>query len=168
MPDEWGSSDADIDNLLRPTLQDQRRTGERPWRVESQVYVGFFGGPLAIGAIAFLNSERLGVPGNGRVRIAAITATVLLLGLVAVYAIVDAGILTAEDGVGGLRLVNGIGGVVAYPFLARVQRSADRVFRFQHEDEDYASLWGPGFVAAFLGAIGGVLLASLALDLAQS
>jgi hypothetical protein len=80
--DEWRSSSADLDKLLRPTLQDQRRTGARPWRVESQVYVGFFGGPLAIGAIAFLNSHRLGVPGNGRARISAITAIVLLLGLV--------------------------------------------------------------------------------------
>jgi hypothetical protein len=64
--------------------------------------------------------------------------------------------------------MNGIAGVVAYPFIARVQRSADRVFRLQHEDEDYASLWGPGFVAGFLGALGGVALASLALELAQS
>jgi len=46
---------ADLDDLLTPTLTGQRepqREGGLPWRLGSQVYVAFFGGVLAVTAIA--------------------------------------------------------------------------------------------------------------------
>ena len=41
------------EELLRPVLAGHQRTGYKPWRLQSQIYVGFFGGALAVGAIAF-------------------------------------------------------------------------------------------------------------------
>ena len=56
------------DELFAPTLSQTARTelppGEKPWRLNSQFYVAFFGGPLAAGTIGYLNGKRLGVPGR--------------------------------------------------------------------------------------------------------
>jgi hypothetical protein len=59
------SPERDAD-LFSPSLTRSVRrdlpAGSRPWRLASQFYVAFFGGPLAAGAIGLLNGKRLGLP----------------------------------------------------------------------------------------------------------
>jgi hypothetical protein len=44
------------DPLLQPSLQDREPDyGDPPWRLESQVWVAFFGGVEALTIIAWLN-----------------------------------------------------------------------------------------------------------------
>jgi len=130
----------DREELLRPALADheQHPAGEKPWRLGSQVYVGFFGGAFAIGAVAFLNARRLGMPVRARVAIVAIA----LVAEGALFAVV---ILTETDEV---RLVSIAAGLVAFGGAYLLQRSPDRVYHFHyHGDDEYASLFGPGLVA---------------------
>ena len=55
------------DDLFSPSLRDRAAipAGARPWRLSSQFYVAFFGGPLAAAAIGVVNGRRLGL-GTGR------------------------------------------------------------------------------------------------------
>jgi hypothetical protein len=138
------------DPLLSPTLQDgQQDDGARepPWRLQSQFWVAFFGGPLAASAIAFFNCRRLRVPSESRRWIFVIAAAALgAAGLLAF-------VLVAADVGSGARLANQAAGVLAFIPLHRLQKSADRVYLFygdQDEDDAYESLWGPGLAAVFL------------------
>ena len=77
-------------SLFEPTVQDHapRRLEaerDRPWRLQSQGYVAFFGGPLAITAIAMISSSKLGLPRPERLKIlaAGIAGFVIALALAA-------------------------------------------------------------------------------------
>ena len=137
-------------NLLEPALRgvsrSRRDEGDQPWRLGSQLYVGFFGGPLAVAAIAWINSDRLGMPARRRL-------LTLVVGLAAFLAMLVAAVAT-EQGIGGSqRLVLSLAGVASFGILFLLQRSPDRVYHaFAEGDEDqmYDSLWGPG-LAATLG-----------------
>jgi hypothetical protein len=139
-------------DLLQPVLvgRERKPAGYQPWRLPSQIYVGFFGGALAVGAIAFANAVMLGMPIRARVAI------------VAVALAVEAALLTAvsltEPGV--VRIGNVVAGLVAYGGVFLIQRSADRVYHFHtDEDEPYASLFGPGVLACILGRVAEAALA---------
>jgi hypothetical protein len=128
------------DDLLRPSLADRRIDAGRPlpFRLGSQVYVAFFGGALALGAIAGWNSWALEQPRRAQALIAAV-ALAAEAGLLLVVAF-------ALDGDAGR--IAGIGaGLVAYGAAYLIQRSADRVYHYHsREDEPYGSLLGPGIV----------------------
>ena len=151
------------DPLRSPTLQGHGRqlaSGERPWRIESQFWVAFFGGPLAASAIAFLNCRRLGVAERSRRWVVAVA--VAGLGAAVLFAV---GLVAADVG-SGARLGNQAAGVLAYLPLLRLQKPADRVYRFYSEKSDeeaYSSLWGPGLAAVFaLGLPVTLVLAGIA------
>ena len=148
----------DRDELLQPTLQDYVAPTEAPWRLDSQFFVGFFGGPLALGGIAYVNSQRLGMPRSRRRAVVWTVAGALLAEVVALVLLDVTGALAGleDEGTQPLRLINQAAGVLAYPFVRRAQRSADRVYRLSHEDEDYASLLGPGILAAVVGGLIGL------------
>jgi hypothetical protein len=134
------------EELLRPVFAgaERRPTGYKPWRLQSQIYVGFFGGALAVGAIAFANAVMLGMSVRARVAIAAIAlaAEVLMLAFVAV------------NGSGVVRIVHTAAGLLAYGGAFLIQRSADRVYHFHTKDDDpYDSLLVPGIVACLLGIL---------------
>jgi len=138
------------DDLFAPSLETARRPGEleRPWRLSSQFWVAFFGGPLAIGVIAWLNSHRLALGARTRVLIALTAAAGLALGVGLAL-----GIAAADLEAGG-RLASGAAGVLAYGVLYRLQKPADRVYSFyDREGKDYASLTGPGIAAALVFGI---------------
>ena len=135
-----------VDDLLRPSLQEHEApppTAAKPWRVGSQVYVGFFGGALAVGAIAFVNTYRLRLPDRSRLFVvlatlagAAATGTMLALGVA--------------------RPSWQVGGVVTYGLAYLVQRRADRAFEYYGGEHD--SLVAPGIVAALVGWFLGINL----------
>jgi hypothetical protein len=151
------------DPLLSPTLQDHarpREPQEKPWRRESQFWVAFFGGPLAAAAIAYLNIRRFGIAAPRTRWIALIAVASLVAAAPIALALVAAGASS------GVRLANQIAGVLAYIPLNRLQRSADRVYRYYSDlpdDESYASLWAPGLAAViFLGVPVVLVLAGIA------
>lgn len=133
------------DDLYAPTLGrvEPLEEGERPWRLNSQLWVGFFGGALAVTAIALLNGRRLGLERGRLGAIAGIGLAALVGGLV---------VSAAFNLSGGLfRIDSRATGVVAYLGQSALQRVGNRhyqVYRARN-DEDYDSLWGPGLAAVF-------------------
>jgi hypothetical protein len=148
----------DRDELLEPTLQDYVAPTDAPWRLDSQFFVAFFGGPLALAGIAYINALRLGIPKPRRYAVLWIAAGALLAEIVALVVLDVTGALGGlkDNGTQPLRLINQAAGVLAYPFVRRVERSADRVYRLSHEDEDYSSLVGPGILAVIVGGLVGL------------
>ena len=134
----------DRDDLLQPTLADHEGTKYRPFRLSSQVYVAFFGGALAVGAIGCVNAVFLGMPNRARVAIVA-------LALAAEGALVA---LAAATETGQVRLLSIIAGLVAFGGVYLIQRSPDRVYHFHtDDDEPYESLFLPGLVTCFAARI---------------
>jgi hypothetical protein len=136
----------DREDLLQPVLagHERRPVDFKPWRLQSQIYVGFFGGALAVGGIAFFNAIMLGVPVRARVAIVALA--------LAAEAVMLTAVALTETGI--LRLGGVVAGVVVYGGAYLIQRSADRVYQFHtDEDEPYESLFGAGLVACFVGRL---------------
>jgi hypothetical protein len=134
-------------DLFQPSLtgvdHSAPATEGRPWRLGSQFYVAFFGGPLAVGAIAVINATRLRMPDRKRL---------LLLGIaLAGFVVAVAVALLAGDRLSGsVRLVSTAAGIATSGLLYVVQRPYDRSYHaFTNGDEDdlYDSLVGPGLLA---------------------
>jgi hypothetical protein len=140
----------DRDDLLQPVLVGHRRTGYKPWRLQSQIYVGFFGGALAVGGIAFANATMLGMSWRARAAIVALVAAVEAA-LLAVVALTETG---------AVRLGLPVSGLLVYGGAFLIQRSADRVYLFHtDEDEPYERLFGAGLVVCILGRFADALIA---------
>jgi hypothetical protein len=136
----------DRDDLLQPTLagHERRPSQYKPWRLSSQVYVAFFGGALAVGAIGFYNSITLGMPVRARLAIVGMA----LAAEAALFAIVAA---TDTDEV---RLVSIVAGLVAFGGAYLLQRSPDRVYHYHaDDDEPYESLFGAGVIACIVARL---------------
>jgi hypothetical protein len=147
------------DDLFEPSLRGvarrPRELGSRPWRLRSQFYVAFFGGALAVAAIAWFNSERLGMPASAK-------RWIPLIGLAGLVASVVAAVMVGTDFSGAQRLIVRVSGVAAFGLLYLLQRTPDRVYHaFGEGDEDaiYDSLWTPGLAATFgLGIVQALVL----------
>ena len=143
-------------DLFSPSLtQSVRRelpAGSRPWRLDSQFYVAFFGGPLAVGAIGVLNGKRLGL---SRERLLALGG-IGLAGFVAVVVVV----VVADIGTRG-RILLAVAGVASFLVARELQKDANRIYGLsRNEDQAYDSLLRPGLAAVLLSAF--VSLAVLA------
>jgi hypothetical protein len=142
----------DRDDLLQPTLagHQQRPPVNKPWRVGSQVYVAFFGGALAVGAIGALNAMTLGMGARARAAIAglALAAEAALL------------VVVAATDIDEVRILSIVAGLAAFGGAYLLQRSPDRVYHFHSDDDEpYESLFGPGLIACILARIvEGILL----------
>jgi hypothetical protein len=135
-------------DLLTPTLGNHRprdRSSRRPWHLSSQVFVAFLGGPLAVTLVAVLNGLRLRMARSKLAVMVAIGAAGMIAGVLA------AGLMAGDTP----RLLVQIAGVLTSGPLYLLQRSPDRVYTTfsprEDPDEDYASLWGPGFAAVLAG-----------------
>jgi len=143
------------EDLFEPSLQEELRVrelgeGERPWRLGSQFYVAFFGGALAVTAIAWLNARRLGAPRETQ-------RWILVLGAIGVLASVAVSWMIFGRDLGrSLRIAYRVVAVLLAGALYKLQQRPDRVYAFRTPgdgDEQYDSLWGPGLVAAFVGGV---------------
>lgn len=153
-PDAGGAS-----SLFEASLQDDpgrgAGAGTAPWRLQSQGYVAFFGGPLAGTAISIFNARRLRVDQDSQVKIAAVGVAAFLIAVVLAATVL-------EDAPGVWRLVFAVLGLVAYAVAARLQRPRDRHFSVRHGDEGYASLVGPGIAAVICARIVETVVLALA------
>jgi hypothetical protein len=135
------------DELLRPALAGVEQAlpveGRRPWRLSSQLYVGFFGGAIAATVIAWMNATRLGLSQRDRLLIAGVGVVGLVAAAVAV-AVTDPGDLT------GIRFALHVSGIATAAVQRPLQAKADRRYGFRHGDSAYDSLWVPGLVAVLV------------------
>ncbi|KYF60393.1 hypothetical protein BE08_01315, partial [Sorangium cellulosum] len=143
--------------MLTPTLQDagegQAAPGKRPFRLQSQVWIGVLGGVVPMFLLGMINAGRLRLPAEQRRRmlllgLAALTVLLVLLS----WATFSAYGQASADPPGfrrGLRLANQILGVLLSLAYSRLQQVADR--RFQYAGGEHASLWIPGIAAILAG-----------------
>jgi hypothetical protein len=135
------------DDLFTPTVTDKASDLARPWRVDSLLYPGFFGGPLAATVLGVINGRRLGV--GTRAQAAVVTA-----GLLAIVGRLV--IITAVGQFTGTRIVIAMAGVAVWGAILLTQR---RAFRgFQLTGGEPASLLWPGLAAAIGGFVVEALL----------
>ena len=158
-----GVNDPKRNNLFRPSLQGREGVGQlplqRPWRLSSQFYVAFIGGILALTGIAYLNGKRLGLS-DVRLRIiVALGIAVTLISLAALSYGIKIADLEGENGQ-WIRLILRMVSVALFPVLYKIQKSADRIYQFNHDGDDdlYSSLWVPGIIATLvLGLVQAIL-----------
>jgi len=139
-----------FDDLLQPTITAPPEPGgKKPWRVQSQFWIAFFGGVLAVTPIAYLNTYRLGAPKRSR-------HLILLSGFVATAVYAGFAWLWYPAEAYSLRMAGRIVGVLQYFVVARIQRDDDNRHQIFGSGE-YASLWVPGLLS--IGFALGVLVA---------
>ena len=145
------------DDLFAPSLEQAKRPGEqeKPWRLSSQFWVAFFGGPLATAVIAHQNAARLALDERRRMLLIGVGVAGLVL------AVVLAVVLDRFDTGAGPRFANQAAGVICYGAFYKLQRPGDRVYQYYSdlpEETAYASLTGPGAAAVFGLGIPSILL----------
>lgn len=136
------------DELFSPTIEEQPAPGKPPWRPESILYPGFFGGPLAAATLGVLNGGRLALP---RPQLFAIAAAGVagFGGRLAIAA--------AVDGNAPVRFGAMIAGILVSLVVLAFQRKPFRAYTYRGGEP--ASLVGPGFAAAIgLGLLEAVLI----------
>lgn len=133
------------EGLITPTLQDHAppRTGASPWALGSQVYVAFFGGALAVTAIALVNARRLGLPKKSRVAIGATGAAAFVASIVVAAFVFNGGDAETPR---GLRVAVQLVGIAGWGIQYLIQRPWDRLFQ-TFDEREYDSLLGPGLLA---------------------
>ena len=121
------------DDLFSPSLEAvPKRSSSPPWPLSRQLWVAFLGGTLAVTGLAYLNSRRLNAGRRVCLNILAVGAAALLLTLAVDFFM--GGYLQSEATPVAARLAryaNRAVALVAYVILGRMQRSADRIYRFQ-------------------------------------
>lgn len=165
-------NDSDSDDLFSPTLQDRPAAMDRdklPWRLASQFWVAFFGGVLAVTAIAYLNAKRLGV-GRERLHmiiIGGVVAFVVLMGFSVFYLVYSYVPEERSRSISQVtRVVARVAAVLLFLVQYRIQTPADRAYQTFGKGE-YASLWKPGLAAVFgLGILQAVIAGLLILPVA--
>jgi len=157
MAEKPGARDEDMFSpSLTQTARRELPSGEKPWRLGSQFYVAFFGGPLAAGAIGYLNGRRLGLSLERQLAIIGI-------GIAGFAAALTVAGIVLDDESGGRRLPLAIAGVASYLACRQLQRDADRLYGLDRdEDQAYGSLWAPGLGAVLLlGTFSLIVLAAV-------
>jgi hypothetical protein len=159
----------ETNQLFRASLAGYSAPDKRPWRLESQFWAAFFGGPVAAGALAWVNAGRLRLSRARRIAVLSIAAASLVLQAVgaAALAVADTASAIGDSDWRVLGLTVQGGGAVAHPFLHRVQRTGDRIFRLVRSEADYVSLWRPGFLTVLGGAPIGIAVAWIAANVAE-
>jgi hypothetical protein len=148
-----GDGADDRDDLLQPTIPPAPPATERPWDPRSQFYVAFFGGLVAVTAIAFINGRRLRLPASRLRSILLIggAGLAIALTLAAVMPVEDDAGTFVNEGSRNIRLAGRVVAVLACLAFVKVQDVGDRFYRIR--GGEYASLWVPGIIAAILGGL---------------
>jgi hypothetical protein len=146
---------SDEGDLLQPSVSRGQHYLDPPWNPASQFYVAFFGGVIAVTAIAYLNAARLHAE-HLQKRIVAMGIAGVAMALVAAYLVADS-VADSDDARSYVRLASRVVAVIVHFIFMAWLKQPDR--RFQVAGGDYASLWSPGFAAVAVGGIAqGILL----------
>lgn len=148
-----------LNELLTPTLQNhvpfiERDSGDKPWELDGQLWIAFFGGVLPVTVIAYLNSRRLLIPFTQGWKIIAagvigFCAAVFLAALPR-FVVLPAFLTSSSL---PLTAAGRLVALLVYLYQRRLQTSALRVYRW-YRHSDLASLLGPGLLAIiFLGLL---------------
>lgn len=152
------------DDLLQPSIPaNPPPVLRKPWRVRSQVWVAFFGGILAVTAIALLNARRLGIDARRRWLMGAAGAVAFTILLVLWLRQPDAAdyVTFLREG-RELRIAARVIAVVLYLVLAALQRRAEQHY-LVFAGGEYGSLWKAGLLVTFtLGILQLLLVAGIA------
>jgi hypothetical protein len=144
-------------DLFTPSLSEWRpiETAQPPWRLRSQYWLALLGGPAAVTAIAVLNARRLQLSAKVQHRMVLGGVLVVLLEFaIAWMAIVGFGL--APDRGARARLLPrwsvSLLNLLWAAALVRWQTPAARQYESFGRGQ-FASLWRPGFLAAFASAV---------------
>jgi len=149
-------------DLLTPTLQEQTPLQTRgvglPWLPDNQLYVAFFGGVIPVAIIAILNGPRLGMRADRQQMMIAVSVVgfVSTVALMVLFVVVQPDISIHPRTVG--RRIQQLCGLLTWLALAKLQAPAERRYDVRVDEEQYASLWGPGLAAVFGGGLLGGLM----------
>ena len=154
------------DELLQPTLQDASvpprvDPRSRPWRLASQFYVAFFGGPIAATIVAFENARRLRMPERTCRWIAWIGALATLLLVVAAAVWIAEVRVPVGDVRREMRLIPRAAALALFGVFYSMQRMPDRLYAHREAArgaEPYGSLWRFGIASVVIGSVGIALL----------
>ena len=147
--------------MFTPSLGGEARVapppGKRPWRIQSQFYAAFFGGPLTIAWIASRNAARLGMPAEVQRNMLAIGAVVTGLFMMAMaWLVVDparmASIQSLFSGVRPARIIRLLVpalGLILYVIFAGWQKAADRRYMAFGAGQ-YDALLKPALIAILI------------------
>jgi hypothetical protein len=133
-------------DLLQPSLQGPQARdlpeGHRPWRLDSLLWVAFFGGITPIAVLGVKNARRLG---TGRL-VGALVA-LGIVGFLAVFAINAVGVAHFAFVRNHMRLAQRAVALLYYLFLRQRLTAPMRVHEAGGGQLD--SLWKPGLIAVF-------------------
>jgi hypothetical protein len=144
-------------DLLTPSLSGWRPTvvNRPPFRLNSQFWLAFFGGPVAVTAIAVLNARRLKLPETVQRRMVVGGILVLLLEFAVAWAVIVGFGLDPDRGARARLLPRWSFSLINLLWAAMLVRWQTPGARW-HESfggGEYASMWGPGFIAALVSAV---------------
>lgn len=148
------------ETLFTPSLATARAPANRPWRLQSQMWVAFFGGALALAAIAYMNARLLRVDNRTLRRLALVSVGGVIASLVVT---VGVGLFASPDSdlLRNARWLNRGVALLLFVVLRRIQAPADRAYQMFYDGE-YSSLWRMGLLAVFgLGTLQSLLSAAL-------
>lgn len=147
------------DDLFQPSLKKQAPIYvDKPWALENQFWVAFFGGTLAITVLAYLNSQRfkMTIAAQRRILLVGLAGVFLTIILAVVLGGMDLPDYWAEGRAG--RMAGRVVAILTYLVLHRLQVPANRLYRAFY-DGRYESLWQVGVVIVLVvGAIQGLLV----------
>jgi hypothetical protein len=150
-------AEADLNELLRPSMQDVRPLADDqlPWRLRAQLWIGFFGGALAVTAVAWENARRLGAPSATR-------SWILAVGGAGVIAATAVGcVLSSRPSSMGTLLAYRIIGIAVAVILERLQRSPDRVHQYRRAGWSDEDLYDGAFAVGIGACLAGVVVQSV-------
>lgn len=141
----------DLDDLLRPTISAEPLEPRRkPWRVQSQLWIAFFGGILAVTVIALINAYRLGIDNRKRWLMAA--AGLIALGILFAFWMrqpLAPDFITFARTARNMRITGRVIAMVLFLLLAWFQKRAD-AHHLVFATGDYAPLWVAGIASTLL------------------
>jgi len=148
--------------LFSPSLQDYQPLGKasrpQPWRLQSQIWIAFFGGVIPFTLIAYLNAKRLELPKHRLQQIVGlgVIGFITVIGVDYLFGITDD--MSVRQATTSMRLTGRAVALLMYVLVHRMQNSADRTYAWV-SDDSYSSLWRFGLlVIVVLGTLQNLLV----------
>ncbi|MCP5101709.1 MAG: hypothetical protein GY943_39710 [Chloroflexi bacterium] len=155
------------DDLFSPSLQEETFAAhyklKPPWRVQQQIWIAFFGGPVSATVVAFLNGHRLHLKQKELLTMIAVGVIGVVVTIVTAVLLTDIQFSSDlfQSSTQQLRYISRIVGVLTYLIFARMQKSADRIYHYRNNGK-YDALLGPGLAIVLIaGTLQNVLISGI-------